>query len=256
VNRLEKTGLVVGFSLLAAACGRKGPLLYPDMLVPAAPAAVKAGQSGSSVKLQFTLPDKDLAGRPVQGVAGVRINKRVINATEKDVCRSCTTDYRLFRTLYLDVLPTDTQRYGSSLILLDSDVRAGNAYSYSIVPFTADGVDGSVSAVAEARMVGAIPAPVVKVESFPTEVKLSISSQPSSSGNLSGYNLYRSSSTSSRSYQPLNREPLKGGEYVDTLLERGVKYRYSARTLVDFGAGMVAESLESQEVEGMLKDDE
>ena len=97
------SALVVGFALLATACGRKGPLIYPDMLVPAAPAAVTAQQSGSAVKLQFALPDKDRAGRPVKGVAGVKISKRSTEADQKEVCRSCTTDYRLFRTLYLDV---------------------------------------------------------------------------------------------------------------------------------------------------------
>jgi predicted small lipoprotein YifL len=256
MSHLGKTGLIMGLSILAVACGRKGPLIYPDMLVPAAPSAVKAQQSGSVVKLLFNLPDKDLAGRPVQGVAGVKINKRVNDANQKDVCRSCVTDYLLFRTLYLDLLPTDTQRYGGSLVLIDSDVRTGNVYSYRIVPFTADGVDGSISAVAEALMVDSIAAPVMKIESFPTEIKLSISSPSYGSGKLFGYNLYRWSATTPRSYLPLNREPVKSGEYVDTALERGVKYYYGAKTLVDYGAGTIAESVESQEVEGMLKDDE
>jgi predicted small lipoprotein YifL len=256
MKRLGQSGVVVGMSMLAMACGRKGPLIYPDMLVPAAPAAVTARQSGSAVKLQFALPEKDRAGRPVQGVAGVKISKRTTDDARKDVCRSCMTDYRLFRTLYLDLLPTDTQRFGSQLILLDGDVLAGNIYSYSIVPFTADGIDGAASAVADVRVGASLPAPSVTIESFPTEVKLWLSSQPFSSGHLLGYNLYRTSGTTPRSYQPLNREPLKGSVYVDNTLERGVKYRYSARTVQVLESGGIAESAESQEVEGMLKDDE
>lgn len=253
IRRLALASVVM---LLATACGRKGALIYPDMLVPAAPSTVSAQQSGAAVKLHFALPDKDRAGRAVKGVAGVKISKRTNDAAEKDVCRSCMTDYRLFLTLYLDHLPGDTQRFGNRLVLLDSDVRPGNVYSYNIVPFTADGVDGAASTVAEVRMTVSPSAPVVKIESFPTEVKLQMSSSPLSTGQMLGYNLYRSSDANTRSYLPLNREPLKGNEYVDSALERGVKYRYSARTLVVLKAGGIAESAESNEVGGMLKDDE
>lgn len=256
MKRLGQSGVVVGMSMLAMACGRKGPLIYPDMLLPAAPASVTARQSGAAVKLQFAVPEKDRAGRPVQGVAGVKISKRTTDDAQKDVCRSCMTDYRLFRTLYLDLLPTDTQRFGSRLILLDSDVLAGNIYSYSIVPFATDGLDGAASAVADVRVGTALPAPSITIESFPTEVRIRLSSQPSSSGPLLGYNLYRTSGTIPRSLQPLNSEPLKGSVYVDTALERGVKYRYSARTLQVLESGGIAESAESDSVEGMLKDDE
>lgn len=256
MSGLGRSALIVGFSLMATACGRKGALIYPDMLVPAAPAAVTAQQSGSSVKLQFALPDKDRAGRSLQGVAGVRISKRAAETDQRDVCRSCMADYRLFRTLYLEHLPSTTQRFGSRLVVLDSDVSAGNTYSYSIVPFTADGVDGTSSPAVDVRMAPPLPAPVLKIESLPTEVKIQISIPPLIAGRLLGYNLYRSSGAAARSYQPLNREPLQGNEYVDGALERGVKYRYSARTLIMQASGGIAESVESDWVEGMLKDEE
>jgi predicted small lipoprotein YifL len=253
---LGRSALVVGLSLMATACGKKGALIYPDMLVPAAPVAVTALQSGSVVKLQFALPEKDRAGRPVHGVAGVKISRRAAEDAQKDVCRSCMTDYMLFRTIYLDHLPANTQRFGNRLILLDGEVSAGNSYSYSIVPFTADGVDGASSTTVDVHMAAPLPAPVLIIESLPTEVKLQISSQHLISGLLLGYNLYRSPVATARSYQPLNREPLKGDEYVDAVPERGVKYRYSATALIMLTSGNIAESAGSIEVEGMLKDDE
>jgi hypothetical protein len=72
-----------------------------------------------------------------------------------------------------------------------------------------------------------------------------------------GYYLYRSSGVAMvRSYQPLNRELLTANEYIDTVLERGVKYSYSARALILLASGKIVESAGSDEVEGMLKDDE
>lgn len=248
--------LVAGVSLVAAACGKKGPLIYPDMLVPAAPSAVSAMQSGTAAKLQFVLPGKDRGGKAVSGLAGVKINRRAATADKSDVCRSCMTDYLLFRTIYLDHLPADTQRYGGQLILLDSDVSAGNIYSYRVIPFTADGVDGVMSANADVRLDAPVAAPGLKIEAFPTELKLIFSSTAVKSGRLIGYNVYRSSGTAPQPFQPLNREPVKGGEYIDTGLERGVKYRYSIRAVIARTAGEVAESIGSNQVEGVLKDDE
>jgi predicted small lipoprotein YifL len=248
--------LIAGLLLTTTACGKKGPLVYPDMLLPAAPAAVTAQQSGAAVKLQFAIPDKDRAGRPLRDVAGLKISRRVADAYQKDICRSCLADYRLFRTLYLDHLPVDTQRFTNQLVLLDGDVAAGNLYSYRIVSFTADGVDGASSSTASVRVAAPLPAPVLKAESLPTEVKLQFSSQPTKSGSLLGYNLYRRSAAAARSHQALNREPLKGSEYVDAALERGVQYLYSTRALIVLESGDVMESTESNEVVGMLKDDE
>lgn len=254
---LGRATLVVGLSLIGVACGKKGPLIYPDMLVPAAPTAVTAQQSGSAVNLQFSITDKDRAGRPVQGVSGVKVSRRTVDeGAQKNSCRSCVTDYTLFRTIYLDHLPMDTQRFGNRLVLPDVDVSAGNIYSYRIVPFAADGVDGAASAVVEAHVIAPLPAPDLKIESFPTEVKLMFYPQPLVDGRLLGYNLYRWPAAMARSYQPINREPLKGGEYLDLSLERGVKYRYAVRGLVLLTSGIIVESIGSNEVEGMLKDEE
>ena len=256
MNGVARLAVVFTLSLLTVACGRKGPLIYPDMLVPASPAALSGQQSGAAVKLQFALPDKDRAGRPVQGVAGVKIIRMETEAGRKDVCRSCMEDYLLLRTLYVDRLPTDTQRFGNRLIVLDSDVKADRSYSYRIVPFTLDGVDGASAAISDVRVVPPFSGPDLKLESFPTEIRLQFATQPPLSGRIFGYNVYRSPVAGGRSFQPINVQPLTDKEFVDTALERGVKYRYSARLLLVLTTGDIAESLESAVVEGMLKDDE
>ena len=255
VNR--RLALLIVSSMLSTACGRKGPLVYPDMLVPAAPTAVSAQQLGTAIKLQFAISDKDRTGRPVQGVAGVKINRKASIGGQVDVCRSCLTDYMLFKTLYLDHLPENTQRFGGRLVFIDSEVVSGDTYSYTIIPFTAAGVDGA-SSPALGVHVGAVPMapPVLVIESFPTELRLKISVYPPIAARMLGYNLYRSTGTDSGSYLPINREPLKGDVYVDAAIERGVTYRYTARALVVRLSGDVVESDESNAVEGMLKDDE
>jgi len=258
MSGIGRSALVVGFSLMATACGKKGPLIYPDMLVPAAPSAVTVLQSGAAVKISFAIPGRDRAGRPVHDVAGVKISRKAAEAGQKKQCRSCMSDYSAFRTLYLDRLPTNTERSGSVLLLLDGDVSEGYSYSYSLVPFTAGGVEGAAATTAAVLVATPLPAPLLKIESLPTELRLQAAPAPLAmvSGELLGYNLYRWSTVNARSYLPLNREPLKSGDYVDSGLERGVLYSYSARVLYKRSSGDVAESAESNVVTGKLADDE
>lgn len=256
MSTLGRSALVIGLAMMATACGRKGALIYPDMLIPAAPTDFTVHQSGSGVKLQFALPGKDRAGRAVQGLTGVKIKRRTSEAGAKDVCRSCTEDYLLLRTLYLDHFGDDSERLGNSVIVVDNEVNAGKLYSYRIVPFAGDGVDGTPSPAMDILVSAAFPPPFVTAESLPTEIRLHISFSHPIAGRLLGFNLYRASVQNRRSYQPLSREPVKGTEYVDAVLERGVKYRYSARAVIMSDSGNVIESSGSDEVEGMLKDDE
>jgi len=256
MSRIVRSAVVVGLSVMASGCGRKGPLIYPDMMIPAAPAAVSVQQSGSVVKIKWTLPDKDRAGHQVKDIAGVKISRQTAASDQKNVCRACTTDYSPLQTYYLNSLPPTAQRFGNRLIALDNDVSAGNSYSYRIVPFTADGIDGAASSISTVRMDIPLAPPQLKLESFPTEIKVHITSQPYLNGRLLGYNLYRQSTAVNQSYQSLNQEVLKQGDYVDSTLERGVKYSYSARSVVKQGSGDIVESAESQAVVGGLREDD
>lgn len=253
---LEKLALLGGFTLAMTGCGKKGALVYPDMLVPAVPASASAIQSGSAVKISFDVPTTDRAGNRLNGLAGLRINKREGYSTPEQTCRSCMEDYRLFRTLYLDLLPNGTQRFGNRLVTLDGDVNAGRQYSYIVVPFTRDGLDGAASSHVVVQVAKEQVAPVLQAESYPTEIKIIFSSLTPEDGVLVGYNLYRTLQNDSFPLQPINKKPIDGKEYVDSVLARGAVYCYLARAVVRLRSGVIVESMASNEVEGLLKDDE
>ncbi len=247
---------IIFFWGLLAACGRKGALLYPDMLIPSVSTGVSVRQSGASLRLQFVLPVKDRAGRSVQKLSGVKIIRRVSEHSEVQSCRQGMTEYVLFKTLYLDVLSPEYQRFGSLLVSIDTDVTAGRSYSYGILPFTSDGVDGALTVTSDINVVAAIAAPLVVAQSLPTEIQLQITPVLSPAVRFIGYNIYRGRNGDSLSYQPLNNEPFTGNLYVDAGLERNVTYRYAVRQLVyQEAAGGVIESDESGEVIGMLADE-
>lgn len=238
------------------ACGKKGPLIYPDMLVPAAPSELSVQQSGTSLKLSFVIPSKDLAGRNFAGLSGIKIIKRDEPGGQSPVCTSCTSEFSAFRTLNLDLLAPDTRRYGSLLVLLDGDVLNGRTYTYRVSAVTRDNQEGAVSAPVAVNMVPAPLPPVLRVISQPTEIQLEFAGQTPGDGVIIGYNVYRALKGDDFPFLPLNGEPVAGSLFTDVGLERGTSYSYGVRTVVRLPSGSRVESGLSSEAEGRLKDDE
>jgi len=241
--------------LSASGCGKKGPLLYPDMLVPAAVSALTASQSGTNVKISFELPDKDLAGRPLRDLAGATVFKRVESSLQQPDCPACTDDFRLFRKIYLD-LPETTRIYGNKMVLMDGETRINTAYSYYVVPFARDNSTGANSAPVRVRVTLPPLPPVLQVLPAPTEIKLEFVALAPEEGSLVGYNVYRSAKDEPMPYLPLNNAPLTDTVYVDSGLERKVSYHYVVRAVVRMPWGGIAESGASNEEEGALVDEE
>jgi len=238
--------------LSMTACGKKGPLIYPDMLIPASPTAVVARQAGQAVKLSFVLPQSDRAGRSLKNLEGVTIYKRATIAGQGPSCNACTEDFALFRKLYLEPSPLErgVQRFGSMIVLLDSDVKVGDEYSYIVKPFTKDDGDGQASLPVTTAMVAPLQAPELKAVPDPIEIQLFFSGGPAAGkGAFVGYNLYRAPKGEVLPYVPLNKEPITGESFVDSGLERTVSYVYAARTVVRMPGGALVESELSNQVE-------
>jgi predicted small lipoprotein YifL len=240
--------------LTLSACGKKGPLIYPDMLVPAAPSDVSAQQSGNNVRLAFTLPTKDRAGRPHTDVAGVKIVKRDSLSGQDPGCTACTSDFTQFKKWFTDI-PGDVQTFGKRVVLLDGAVLGGRSYTYKVTAFTKDDLDGAVSVPVTANVVQPPLPPVLRAVSQPTEVTLEFTGLPLE-GTFMGYSLYRAVKGEQFSYLPHVGSLLKENHFTDMGLERGVVYLYAARTVVKLSSGALVESGLSNEIEGKLKDDE
>ncbi|MBI2354175.1 MAG: fibronectin type III domain-containing protein [Deltaproteobacteria bacterium] len=253
---MRRLSLLLVIPLLLAACGKKGPLIYPDMLVPEAPSAVTVRQAGVGMRLSFVLPRKDLAEQSLTDLAGVRILKRESMPSPPQDCPACTDSFRLFRTLYVDVQDGSVRRYGSLMVLLDSDVRAAGVYTYRVVPFTKKGVDGAASAPVTATMVPPPIPPVLHIFPSPTDIRLEFVGLLPVIGSLVGYDLYRAVKGEDLPFLPLNKAPLSGSSFTDSGLNRGVTYSYAARLIVRMPTGELVESILSNQVEGALREDE
>jgi predicted small lipoprotein YifL len=243
--------------LLITACGKKGPLIFPEMLAPDVPSNIMLQQRGNSLKLSFVLPSKDRAGRNLSNLAGVTILKRDVKVGQLPGCNVCMDEFSLFRKLNLELLPTGAERNGSLIVLFDGDVQSGRNYSYILSAFTKENVTGIASVPVTRGLVSPPLAPGLRVISKPTEINLEFAGRPTvADGAFAGYNVYRAVKGQTFSNWPLNREPLTATNYLDVGLERRITYVYVARTVVRLPSGAVVESDVSNEVEGELIDDE
>jgi predicted small lipoprotein YifL len=233
-------------ALALTACGKRGPLLYPDMLVPAPPTGVTARQTGQVMRISFTPTRKDRAGRELDDLAGVTLFRRAALAGQEAGCNACTEGYSIIRKLYLEApLENGVQRSGSRMLLLDSDVKVGETYSYTVEPFTAGGVVGQASPPVTVRMVAPPPAPRLSAVADPIQIELNITPVSVGQGMFEGYNLYRAVQGEPLPFLPLNREPIKGTSYVDSALEgldRTRSYVYAVRTVARMPDGALVES--------------
>ena len=257
MSRAGGTALV--YSLAAAltltACGKRGALVYPELLAPAAAEKITLQQTGDSMRLVFSLPGRDLAGRRLSGLKGVTVRRRVDPGTQAAACRVCTDDYLLFREISLDPLPRDVTRRGSELILMDHDIVPGQRYSYRISVHSADGGDGSGSIPVSATAVTPLPPPLLKASGHPTEVLLEFAGSGIRSGYPAGYHVYRAKKGAPLPALPLTRVPVAGGSFADNTPERGIVYRYAVTEVVRLESGGYVESTASAEAEAALKDE-
>lgn len=248
--------LFLSCTIALTGCGKKGPLIYPDLLVPSSPTSVAVRQSGPGIKLSFIIPDKDRAGQGLKGVAGLKIFKRETQTGQEPACKACGDDFKLFKVLYLDKLDINARRYGDFVIIRDSDVSAGRDYGYKVVPFMKNGADGEPSEPVSVTMQPAPSPPVIKAVSNPTEIQLTFASLPPFEGKFAGYDLYRTVKGENMPYLPINKTPITESTYTDSGLKRHVTYDYAARVVVRMANETLVESALSNEVLGVLKEEE
>lgn len=243
-----RTGMLL-MVFVTAACGKKGALIYPEMIAPAAPAGVNAQQTGAEVRISLQLPDKDLAGRPLNTLAGVDLYKQWIAAGAGGTCTACSPESPPYRTVFLDHLETTVQKYDSHLVMLDSQVKPDTDYTYFIKPFLQDGTAGTMSLPAIVSVVPVLSPPQLKAVSEPAEVRLEFSFPPED-GSLVGFAVYRTIKGQPFPYLPYTKQPVTS--FMDFGLQRQVVYTYIARAVVRMPNGALVESAASNVVEAQL----
>lgn len=241
--------LMVVFSL--AACGKRGPLVPPESLVPASIKDLKVEQKGNRFLVCWSQPAKMESGGKLAGIAGFRVFRREVLPPDQD-CEDCPSAYAVLRNVDPEYLQ-DVRHIGSRYCFSDTELTDGKSYQYKAITIDADGVSSKDSNKVR-RMKAAPPAPPrLSDTSIPTGVVIQWQPAQVLTGiTLEGYSVYRKREGDSMPFFPKATLPADSNRFEDKEMEYGVKYVYGIRAIVRIGSETVESEL-SNLVEGMFQ---
>ncbi|MBT0651695.1 fibronectin type III domain-containing protein [Geomobilimonas luticola] len=237
--------MIVLMSLLAA-CGRKGGLVPPDSLVPAAVADLRAEQKGEQFYVTWSAPSRDAGGKPLKDLAGFRLFRREVLPPDED-CESCPTAYGLLQQVDLE-FPKGVQLYNNLYIFTDTGLKDGTTYQYKLVAYNKEGAESAPSR-ARSKKVASPAAPRLTATSTPTGVTLEWQPASGAGTDRAGFNVYRRRGSDIATLALLTPQPVKGNRYEDLHADFGVTYTYMVREVAS-SDGQLVEGAISNEVTG------
>ncbi len=237
---------MAAFLMLASGCGKKGPMIYGDLLVPEAPAYIKPEQTGRILKIAFPLPAKDLAGRKLrdQPLAGIKVMRLARTTSQNESCKSCLSEFRPYRKIDLEYPGEGVVILGNSMIMTDQDVEEGNTYSYIILGYLKDGTEGSPSRIVSVKLTEPPQKSGIKVSSSMGAVYVVVDTPDffEGDGEIIGVRLFRKNLSEDGADNPIATVSPLAPKYEDRSVKPGLKYSYTGRTVFRRPDGVIAES--------------
>jgi predicted small lipoprotein YifL len=238
-------------SLLLSGCGRKGALVPPEALVPAAVTDLACEQRGDRFLVSWTPPSREVGGRPLREPVGFLLYRRQVLPAGED-CEQCPDAYRLVREVPAGA-PGGVRRSGGRYYVDDTDLSVGTTYQYRLASVKQDGATSPPSNLVRRRFVPAPSPPAalhLTASATAIELRWEAPALPANA-TLLGYNIYRRRADEPLPLRPLTATPIDTPRYEDPQLERETAYHYAVRSVVRSG-GEVVESPASAEAAGSL----
>jgi predicted small lipoprotein YifL len=245
---MKKYCLLIGLVLLVAACGKRGPLVAPEALVPAAINDLKVEQKGNRFLVCWSRPGKEEWGGALEDLAGYRVFRRDVLPPDQD-CEECSDAYRQIKLVDPEYLQ-DVLQFGSRYCLFDGDLLDTKTYQYQVVSFEKDGSTSRGSN--KARRTKLIPPAPPQLSTRKTADSIILQWQPPAvipGETLAGFSVYRRQANQVMSLTPIALLPADSSSFADPNMEHGVLYYYAVRTIAEIGPEQVESDL-SNVVEG------
>ncbi len=217
---------------LWAACGRKGPPVSFDRIVPEAIADLEASVREGRVILQWSLPRENTDGSDLVDLVGFKVLRGYIEGEE---CKGCPE--RLVPVAEVDLAPGENHWIEANRVFwADKGLRAGKKYIYRVLAFNRRGHFSQGSNRVE--VLWDIPPPPPKqfrAVAGDGMVELNWTSVEEAAG----YNLYRSDRGAGFPLHPLNPKPIEDTHYRDTRVVNERDYRYAVRSVIKAGETLI-----------------
>ena len=230
--------LLLLLPLLSWSCGKKGPPVPPETLVPAPVSDLRAWGREGTVTLQWTLPKRTVQGLPLEDLSAFGVFRRALPIASSD-CPTCPLDFKPVAMIDLHY-PKEATIEGGRVIWEDSALKAQTEYTYFVVGYNSDRLPGPESN--RLTLFWDIPPPApsqLRIRSENRALALSWEFSPplvegrAMAGPFS-FNLYRQAGGEPFRVFPLNPEPILETRFLDSGLENGKEYTYQVRAVRDF----------------------
>lgn len=245
---MKKYCLWIGIALLLAACGKRGPLVAPEALVPAAITDLNVEQKGNRFLVCWSRPGKEEWGGALENLAGFQVLRREVLPPDQD-CEECPNAYRQVKLIDPEYLQ-DVLRFGSRYCMFDSDLLNDKTYQYKVVSFEKDGATSKASN--PARRTKLLPPKPPLLSALKTAESVILQWKPPAdipAESLAGFSVYRRQANEVMPLTPIARLTPNSTSFADPNMEHGVLYFYAVRTMVEIGPDLVESDL-SNLVEG------
>jgi hypothetical protein len=218
--------------LCIAGCGRKGELIVPGTVLPAAVSDLSAEPRGDAVILSFGIPQKTTGATQLTNLAGFDI----FRAELAPEIAECPCQFERVATVPVaggqasGAVITDNRA-----VWVDADPRlkVNMKYAYKVAAVNTDNFSGPQSKPVYAVLLS-LPAAPRNLTAQPADktAKLAWDAVDATTQNaplidIAGYNIYRSDKEGGKPDRKVNAEPVKEASLRDSGLENGRKYWYS-----------------------------
>lgn len=222
---------IVGFIaclLLAmqAGCGRKGPLVRPEALIPAQVTDLYATQTVDRLRLSWTIPGRLEGGGKLSDLSGFRVMRREVARSGAD-CPDCQDAWKQIRQVNLEYLQ-GVNRIGDRLFYQDNDADEGVTYLYRVIATTKGGLESRPSQAIRRTKRKPLSPPEIKATPSPTAIRLECSASmlPAEAQGAECVFLRQKQGDPS-SISLVSRTPVNG-KFEDIGLGSGITYVYTA----------------------------
>jgi predicted small lipoprotein YifL len=225
-------------------CGRKGPLIPPEALVPATVNNLAVLQQGADLRLDWTAPSREKGGRALRDLTGFRLQRRDLAGDGSD-CALCEETWKLLTNIDVE-LPGATRRQGSDFTYFDRGLPVGSTVQYRLTALSRSGGKSDPATSKQLKVLPPVAAPAITATATAEGVGIAFTFAVPPGAKLRGYHVYRRQDPDEEPSRPFTGQPVAGPLWLDRQVQPGQSYRYRATALVESG-GETVESLPSAE---------
>jgi predicted small lipoprotein YifL len=252
-NILTAALLVTVLISLLPACGKKGPPLPPESLVPGQISGLTAQGKPEGLVLSWNIPKKNNDGSNLDDLAGFKIYQK----KSGEGCDSCPSEFPVYADIDIEAPGhSDNARIqGNRLILNLPEMEPGLSYSFKVAPYNKSGYFGEFSEVIILKWTEPL-APPSGLKGIVGDRSATLSWQPSpakANEGFAGYMVYRADAPGAYSKSPLIATPLETESYTDLGLENDRPYYYVVKSVTKDGQTLT-EGASSEEIALVAKD--